>query len=65
MPLEGFLERNAWARSWNNNGLSTFVLLAENANVATVNAKIKDVVRNHGNQDHVDLFLQAFPDIYR
>lgn len=64
LPLEGFLERNAWAKSWNNNGLSTFVMLEENVDIAAVNDKIKDVVKNKGNQDNVDLFLQPLTDVY-
>lgn len=64
LPLGGFLERNAWARQWENNGLHTYVMLEENADVAAVNAKIKDIVVEHGAQENVELFLQALPDIY-
>ena len=64
LPLEGFLERNAWARQWNNNGLTTYVMLEENADLTAVNTKIKDIVRNRGDQKNVDLFLQPLTDVY-
>lgn len=64
LPMDEFLKRNAWAQSWDNNGLETWVMLKEDVSAETVNAKIKDVVRNQGNQKNVDLMLQPLTDVY-
>lgn len=64
LPYKDFIQRNAWAQQWNNNGLHTYVMLNENADVQSVNQKIKNIVRLHGDQDNVDLFLQPLTDIY-
>lgn len=64
MPLQDFIQNNAWTQGWENNGLVTWVMLRQGADVQAVNAKIKDVVRNHGPQDNADLFLQPLTDVY-
>ncbi len=64
LPYHEFIQRNAWARDWNNNGLHTYVMLREDTDPLSVNRKIKDVVARHGDQDNVELFLQPLGDIY-
>lgn len=64
LPYNEFIQRNAWARNWNNNGLHTYVMLREDADLQSVNRKIKDVVAKYGDQENVELFLQPLGDIY-
>lgn len=64
LPYNEFIQRNAWAREWDNNGLHTYVMLREDADLQSVNRKIKDVVTKYGDQDNVELFLQPLGDIY-
>ncbi len=64
LPFSAFLQNNEWAKAWENNGLETFVMLDEGTDFQTVNDKIKDVVKNHGDQDNAELFLQPLTDVY-
>ena len=64
LPVNDFLERNAWARDWNNNGLITWVMLDEGADVDAVNLKIKDFLKERSEQDQTELFLQPLTDVY-
>ncbi len=64
LPLQAFLDKNAWARKWNNNGLRTFVMLEEEADYLAVNAKIKDVLKARSEQDNTELFIQPIADVY-
>ncbi len=64
LPFNEFLKRNAWAQDWNNNGLETWVMIDDHVSADDVNAKIKDVIRNHGEQKNVDLILQPLTDVY-
>ncbi|MEO1263660.1 MAG: ABC transporter permease [Bacteroidota bacterium] len=64
LPLNDFLERNAWARDWNANGLVTWVMLDEGADITAVNYKIKDFLKERSEQDQTELFLQPLTDVY-
>ncbi|NDU97626.1 ABC transporter permease [Spirosoma terrae] len=65
LPEEPFEKKNDWLAKWDNNGIRTFVLLAENADVNAVNAKILHFIRKH-NKDvtTTTTFLFPYQDYY-
>jgi predicted permease len=65
LPEEPFEKKNDWLTKWDNNGIRTFVLLAENADVTAVNAKILNFIRKH-NKDvtTTTTFLFPYQDYY-
>ncbi len=64
LPMQLFIQKNAWAKTWGNFALTTFVQLRPDADFAKVDAQIqKYFPRNHPDQK-ADLFLQPYPDIY-
>ena len=40
MPVQNFMDKNAWLKSWGTYGISTIVELRPDANVANVAAKV-------------------------
>ncbi|SDF02337.1 ABC-type transport system, involved in lipoprotein release, permease component [Dyadobacter soli] len=53
-----------WSKEWGNNGPRCAVLLAKNADVNKVNAKIKDYVKTKNKGSNVDLFLINYGESY-
>ncbi len=45
-PFEIYLKKNEWLQYWGNNGIQTYVELQPEANVAQVNAKLKNFIKN-------------------
>lgn len=64
MSYERWLKTNPWAKEWGNNGPRCYVLLAPNASVDRVNAKIKDYVKTKNKDSNVELFLQNYGESY-
>lgn len=63
-----FLERNAWAKEWGNNGPNTLVMLRANANPHAVDKKIKKFLDTY-NKDQsagfrIELGLQRYDELY-
>ncbi|GAB3771971.1 ABC transporter permease [Spirosoma horti] len=62
------LNRNPWMKQWGNNGPHTRIMLRPDANVATLDAKLKPFLRKYdkdvGTNFDAQLFLQAYPDGY-
>jgi ABC-type antimicrobial peptide transport system permease subunit len=64
MNYDVWWKRNEWAQQWGNNGPRCYVLLAQNADVNKVNAKIKDYIKTKNPGSNVDLFLQNYGESY-
>lgn len=62
-----FLEQNEWAKSWENNGVRSFVMLRDPAQRQAVDGKIKDFVHKRvedPKNDISELFLQPYDEWY-
>jgi predicted permease len=72
LPWEDFLNRNAWAREWSNNGPSALLQLRSDADVAAFEQKIKYFMRGYSSEIDIknlqrfdiELFLQPFEEGY-
>ncbi|WP_461044482.1 ABC transporter permease [Spirosoma harenae] len=64
MSYDRWLKTNKWAKEWGNNGPRCFVLLAQNASVDKVNAKIKNYIKTKNKDSNVELFLQNYGESY-
>ncbi|CCH52468.1 protein of unknown function DUF214 [Fibrisoma limi BUZ 3] len=62
------ITRNPWMKDWGNNGPHTRIQVRPDADVATLNAKLKPFLRKYnkelGRSFNAELFLQAVPDAY-
>jgi ABC-type antimicrobial peptide transport system permease subunit len=63
LPANVYEEENSWL-NWGNHSFRTYVLLSPNSNVASVDARIKNLLRTKNSQSREDLFLQKFSDGY-
>lgn len=65
---DAFLEDNAWAKEWDNNGPHTLLLLRPDADPALVTRKIARFLDNYNkDQDkgfRIELGMQRFADVY-
>ncbi|HNR07725.1 MAG TPA: ABC transporter permease [Saprospiraceae bacterium] len=64
MSYDRWFKNNDWAKEWGNNGPRCYVLLAENADLGKVNAKIKDYIKTKNKESNVELFLQNYGESY-
>ena len=64
ITLELFLDDNAWAKEWGNNGPSTFVVLNEGTDPHDFSNKIKDYISTKADESNVTLFVQKYSDRY-
>ncbi|MEZ4900871.1 MAG: ABC transporter permease [Spirosomataceae bacterium] len=64
MSYDHWLKTNEWAKEWGNNGPRCYILLAPNANIAKVNAKIKGYIKTKNKNSNVELFLQNYGESY-
>lgn len=64
LPYALFEKDNGWLKSWINNGIRTFVLLHEEADVAQAKAAIKNVIVEREANNNAILYLQPFKDIH-
>ena len=64
MSYDRWLKSNAWAKEWGNNGPRCVVLLAKNANLEKVNAKIRGYIKTKNKGSNVDLFLINYGESY-
>ncbi|MCF0073361.1 ABC transporter permease [Dyadobacter sp. CY261] len=54
----------AWSKEWGNNGPRCAVMLAKNADINKVNAKIKGYIKTKNKDSNVDLFLINYGKSY-
>ena len=64
LPIEDYISRNKWLEHWGNNSLRLFVKLQKSAVSVDVNAKIKNIIRDHHESSNADVFLQPYLDIH-
>lgn len=64
MSYDIWFKKNDWAKQWDNNGPRCYVMLAPNASVDKVNAKIKDYIKTKKKDSNVELFLQNYGESY-
>jgi len=64
MSFEQWRKKNDWAKEWGNNGPRCYVMLAPNASIEKVNAKIKNYLKTKNKDSNVELFLQNYGESY-
>ena len=64
MSFEQWRKKNDWAKEWGNNGPRCYVMLAQNASIDKVNAKIKKYIKTKNKDSNVELFLQNYGESY-
>lgn len=64
MSYDQWLKGAKWAQEWGNNGPRCAVMLARNADVDKVNAKIKDYIKTKNKDSNVELFLINYGKSY-
>src|SRR6188508_838643 len=64
LNFEQWKKKNDWAKEWDNNGPRCYVMLAPNASIDKVNAKIKGYIKSKNKDSNVDLFLQNYGESY-
>ncbi len=67
LPYEQWLMRNEWAKSWENTGPRTFILLQQGASRIETGAKIRTLVSQNLPKSasvDVDLIMQPYPEMY-
>jgi putative ABC transport system permease protein len=64
ISYEHWKKNNEWVKNWGSNGPRCMALLAPNANIDKVNAKIKDYIKTKNKESNVELFLQKYSDTY-
>ncbi len=53
-----------WEDSWTNNGYRLFMKLQPGADVASLNQKLKNVIREHAEGEDADVFLVPYSDMH-
>ena len=64
MSFEQWRKKNDWAKEWGNNGPRCYVMLAQNASIDKVNAKVKNYIKTKNKDSNVELFLQNYGESY-
>ncbi|QHV94469.1 ABC transporter permease [Spirosoma endbachense] len=65
LPETPYEKENEWLTKWENNGIRTFALLHQNADVNVVNAKILNMVRKHDkNVTTITTFMFPYEEAY-
>jgi hypothetical protein len=64
LSFELFKDENEWVSEWGNNGPSTYVMLKEGSDVASVNEKIADFIKKKNEDSNVTLFLVPYTSRY-
>ncbi len=64
LPVEPYAKKNEWLQTWNSNGIRAFVQLREDTNVAALEKKLKNFLKEHSDQDNAVLDLQSMSDSY-
>lgn len=64
LPFEEYLQQNEWAADWANNSAQTIVMLRPEADVKSVDRKIKHFVKERSEQSDAELFLYPYADSY-
>ena len=64
LPWKVFEDENDWVKQWGNNGPRCNVLLNDGVDVAALNAKIKDYIKEKDEGSTVDLFVVPYGKRY-
>ncbi len=64
LPLQVFVKKNDWIKSWGNFNLTTFLQLRPDADFAKVDAQIRKYMPQNHPEQKADLFLQPFSEIH-
>lgn len=64
LPFEDWLKENEWATEWGNNGPSTIAKLHAGVDVAALNTKLNDFIKERNEDSNVDLFVCPYADLY-
>ncbi|MEP6596478.1 MAG: ABC transporter permease, partial [Ginsengibacter sp.] len=62
---ETFLEQNPWAKDWNNNATTAYIMLSKDASASAFEKKLIHFIYNYTKDNNkFDLGIQPFGDIY-
>lgn len=64
MSYDLWQKNTGWAKEWGSNGPRCVVMLAKNADVAKVNAKIRNYIKTKNKNSNVELFLVNYGKSY-
>jgi len=64
ISYDRWLKTNEWAKDWGNNGPRCYVMLAPNASIDKVNAKLKNYIKTKNKDSNVEIFLQNYGESY-
>ena len=64
MSYDRWQKSNGWSKEWGNNGPRAVVMLAKNASVEKVNAKIRGYIKTKNKGSNVEIFLTNYGDSY-
>ncbi|MBK7870051.1 MAG: ABC transporter permease [Saprospiraceae bacterium] len=64
MPVESFVQKNDWLKTWNSNGIQAFIQLSEGADANALEAKLKNFLIDHSDQKNAVLDLISMGDTY-
>ncbi|MEM1120022.1 MAG: ABC transporter permease [Bacteroidota bacterium] len=64
LPFQTFEAESDWLQQWGQNGIYTWVLLKEQADLAKVQDKFAAVLSKNNRQENAELFLHAFADAH-
>jgi len=64
LPFDDWLEENNWALQWGNNGPRSIAKVHPATDVAALNEKIRDFIKQKNEESIVSLFLYPYGDQY-
>ncbi|MDX1941647.1 MAG: ABC transporter permease [Saprospiraceae bacterium] len=64
LPVESFVQKNDWLKSWNSNGIQALIQLREGTDANALEAKLKNFLKDHSDQKRAVLDLINMSDTY-
>jgi predicted permease len=64
VPFQVYYDDNEWVKYWGNNGPSTYIVIKDGTDAASLQNKIKDYVKGKNKDSNVTLFLVKYSDLY-
>ncbi|RDC65451.1 ABC transporter permease [Adhaeribacter pallidiroseus] len=64
LPMQGFVKKNDWVKTWGNFSLTTFLQLRPDADFAKVDAQVRKYMPQNHPEQKADFFLQPVSAIH-
>ncbi|QMU31214.1 ABC transporter permease [Adhaeribacter radiodurans] len=64
LPIEVFVKKNDWVKTWGNFSLTTFLQLRPDANFAKVDAQVRKYMPQNHPEQKADFFLQPLSEMH-